>query len=94
MRVDVYKETKDDWYPEFQLTDGTKLVRVSFTQTGPDPKKFNGEWRVCVWGDDDCGMERDYQGDQETECWNMFLEVIGLKTVDVGILKKLGFVSA
>lgn len=96
METMVYKETTDDWYPSYKIKDTSiKLVEVAFTKTGQDPKNFKGEWRVCVWGADDCGMERDYQGPEtETECWNMFLQVIGLKDVTMKKLKELGFWSA
>ena len=90
-KVNVYKTTSDNWHPSFQLKDGTQLVRVSFTQTGPNPP-HNGEWRVCVWGDDDCGMEKDFL--EEIAAQAMFLEVIALADVNKQGLKKLGFVSA
>lgn len=99
MRCDIFKVTTDDWYPAFKLADwykGTKpnetmLVQVSFTQTGPNPP-INGEWRVCVWGGDDCGMERDFTN--EKEAWCCFLEVIGLDDVNMAALKKRGFTYA
>ena len=92
MKTQVFKETKDCWYPSYKLTDGKMLVRVVFTQTGPNPKGGDGEWRVCVWGDDDCGMERDY--DNEILAGNMFQYVIGLEYVDMETLKANGFWSA
>ena len=92
-RIDVYKPTNDDWYPNFKVTDGPDLVHVSFTQTGPNPEKFEGEFRVCVWGNDDCGMERDFENN-EALALNIFMQVIGWPTVDRDKLKELGFVSA
>lgn len=101
MRVEVFKITSDDWYPSYHLDSWHQgvqkqgLVEVAFVQTGPDPKNGLGEWRVCVWGGDDCGMERDYPGTTgETECWTMFLQVIGLQDVTMNKLKTLGFRSA
>jgi len=98
MNTSVYKRTSDDWYPSYTLTqrvrsgEPLKLVEVKFTQTGPDPKSGNGEWRVCVWGGDDCGMERDFADENEARA--IFHEVIYLDDVTMAALRKYGFVSA
>ena len=98
MRVEVFKYTSDDWCPSYKLVnpcwnegENLKLVRVSFTQTGPNPPS-DGEWRVCAWGDDDCGMERDFTDEMAAFC--CFLEVIGLYDVSMDALRERGFVSA
>lgn len=97
MRVDVFKRTSDDWCPSYELSqwnngvERQKLVEVSFTQTGPTPPT-DGEWRVCAWGGDDCGMERDFT--DEKTAWCCFLEVIGLEDVTMATLKERGFVGA
>jgi hypothetical protein len=49
-RSEIRRPTSDDWYPN--LPDGT--VTVMFVELS------TGQWRVCVWGGDDCGMERDF----------------------------------
>ena len=54
-RVDVFKKTNDDWYPAFEM-GGEKLVEVSFIQLTPWLPAEERIWRVCVWGNDDCGM--------------------------------------
>jgi len=94
MNVDVFKRTTDDWYPSYLIQGDirfSKLVEVSFTQTGPNPP-ITGDWRVCVWGADDCGMERDFQ--DEAQAWNCFLQVIGWEQVSMQALKDIDFVSA
>lgn len=93
-RITVYKETHDDWHPSYTVHgwDDLKLVTVSFTQTGPNPDVGDGEWRVCVWGEDDCGMERDYS--DKSLALAMFNKVIQWEFVDMSDLKKHGFVSA
>jgi hypothetical protein len=85
--VDVFKETDDEWYPSFNLENETQLVRVSFTQTTSSKK-----WRVCAWGNDDCGLEADF--DNETVAWNTFLQVILSEKVNMDMLISMGFVSA
>ncbi len=53
------KPTPDDWYPNYE----GDLVKVRLGIYIPDccaknkGKKFH---RVCVWGADDCGMEKDF----------------------------------
>ena len=96
MNISVYKPTQDDWYGNYLLKrpsdiDGLGLVQVMFTQTGPLPP-FNGKWRVCDWGNDDCGMEKDFE--HESEALNTFYRVIGWDFVNKEILRQEGFVSA
>lgn len=88
----VYKETSDDWCPAYKMGK-VNLISVSMTQTGPDPKKFQGQYRVCVWGADDLGMERDFEN-REAEAHNVFMQVIGLPKVNIADLQQLGFVPA
>ena len=99
MRVEVLKPTQDDWYGSYTIAGGYKgemnqmFVEVIFNGniTAFDPKQYP-VWRTCVWGTDDCGMEFDCS--TETEAWNKFLQVIGMKFVNRDELIKLGFVSA
>lgn len=92
MQLQVFVRTTDDWYPSYTLSpSGERVVEVTFTQTGPRPP-VDGLWRVCVWGGDDCGMERDFT--DETEAWSCFLQVIGSKTVTMKLLREMQFLSA
>jgi hypothetical protein len=91
MRVEVFKRTQDDWYGNYRVVGDQRvsdLVEVSFLSLEPGQTS----WRVCVWGNDDCGMELDFE--KETEAWNMFLQVIGPSYVNRNSLIALGFVSA
>jgi hypothetical protein len=49
-------------------------------------------WRVCVWGNDDFGMERDFT--DEDEAFNMFHQVISWKYVNMTELYAINFVTA
>jgi hypothetical protein len=99
MRVEVLKPTEDNWCGSYKIQDWYNGVReqmfveVIFNGniTAYDPK-LAPVWRTCVWGIDDCGME--YDCDNETQAWNMFLQVIGMKFVNRQALKDLGFVPA
>lgn len=99
MQIKVLKATEDDWHGSYVLKDsfeGVKnqmFVEVSFLGniTAYDPK-LTPVWRTCVWGNDDLGMEFDCS--TEAECFNKFLQVIGMKFVNRVALKELGFISA
>lgn len=59
-RISVFKLTQDDWHPAYQLAGwyrgkkGMRLVEVSFLEL------LDGQWRVCIWGADDDGLEQDF----------------------------------
>ena len=94
MRVDVFKRTQDDWYGNYRIVGDQRvsdLVETSFMKL--EPMNTGGPlWRVCVWGNDDCGVEKDFES--ETEAWNTFLQVIGLPFVNRSLLTAMGFASA
>lgn len=84
----VFKRTNDDWYPPYRADPVGNLVEVSLLKLGPRTEK----WRVCVWGRDDYGMERDFETYGEASvCFDM---VIAQDFVDVKWLKQQEFVNA
>ncbi len=93
-RVEVLKETDDDWHGSYVYPDWYKgvqnqgFVKVSFhgniAVPGNDPM-----WRVSAWGNDDLGMDIDFK--TEAEATEMFLTVISLNKVNKQQLRDLGF---
>ena len=81
--ISVYKPTDDDWSNYY-----SDLVQVRLCKTTDDM------WRVCVWGDDDIGMEIDYQHNQESYALTMFMQVVGLERVNMETLSKMGFYAS
>lgn len=84
----VFKRTQDNWYPSYQLynnfsvpDDYEQLVEVSFMEL------LNGKWRVCVWGNDDMGMEKDYP----YRSWTEFINIISMEFVNQDRLREMGF---
>lgn len=74
----VYKETKEDWHPSFQLctknfhNDTTKLVRLHFFAY-ISKKPFL--YRICVTGADDTRMELDTKDLQRAKnTWAVLLK--------------------
>jgi hypothetical protein len=90
--VTVYKETDDNWCGSFSLRRSeVLLVRVYFYNI----KSINVEFvRVCVFGDDDLGYEKDFEIGKISEAWLVFLKVIAMQKVNFKDLKELGFIYA
>ena len=76
--------TSDDWYPT--ASDGT--VRVSYLLL------INGEWRVCVWGDDDFGLERDFPANEKIKAKRIYEKLIGCSILTQEFCKSLGMYNA
>lgn len=95
-QVRVFKLTDDDWYPSHFLGDyyrgqapgNVKLVEVSFIEL------MDGCFRVCVWGNDDLGMELDFMSYEHAEAEHMFHTVIAQDRVNKDKLEEWGFVYA
>lgn len=101
MKIIVFKCTSDNWCPSYALAQGNKgikhvpaqeLVEVSLLPPRPDIEDDSGKWRVCAWGADDCGMERDFTDEQKA--WRCFIDVLCLEDVTMETLKAFGFVTA
>lgn len=76
--------TNETWFPTRE--DGT--VKAAFVALMTDGHV--DAWRVCVWGEDDFGMERDFK--DRMEALAMFRRVVDLTTQ--AQLMSWGFVRA
>jgi hypothetical protein len=105
-RIDVLKQTAVDWAPSYKAEKYLgKLVKCSLMtdmvvrrEGAPTDLIWH---RVCVWGADDFGMEKDfYQGEDSTpdpsrdKAMACFLSVISLERVNPSDLQALGFENA
>ena len=92
-KMQVFKLTDEDWYPSFKLAGyyqgkrGLPLVSVSCLELLVAP-----QFRVCVWGADDFGMERDYHC--ELAALEMFQLILQQDVVRTSFLKDNGFGGA
>lgn len=93
-----FKKTNDDWHPNF---DGD-LVAVSLILHRKNSREYKlyGStclFRVCVWGADDFGMEKDFFG-EEKDCVEQAKELYAIlekkDIIYIADLKKLGFINA
>lgn len=83
-RSDVDRPTSDDWHPN--RPDGT--VRISFMELS------TRQWRVCVWGGDDCGMERDFNAEDREAAWRLHERLAGCSDVTKRLCGDLGMTFA
>jgi hypothetical protein len=90
----VLKPTDENWYPSFRLngwykgTEGALFLEVSLLNC--HSTAFPGDfWRVCVWGADDFGMEKDFYEYKLAQA--TFLRVIGEDKITTDFLKSLNF---
>ena len=90
----VFKRTTDNWYGNYKVVDDCRvsdLVEVTFCGN-ISLNEQSPIYRVCVWGNDDCGIEFDTEN--EATAWNVFLQVIGNDDVTMKLLKQLNFMVA
>ena len=78
----VFIKASDNWYPNYPNDE----VELSFL------KLTSGDYRVCVWGADDCGMEKDMSC--MTEASNLFHKLKTRATVSIAYVSTLGFIAA
>ena len=99
--INVFKRTDDSWYPSYQLYSGNgddnetrnmMLVEVTFMKLADDQIADDKCWRVCIWGEDDCGMEKDYIS--YNNAWDDFITILQMERVNRIELRELGFYSA
>lgn len=76
---EIYKPTTDDWYPNFE----NNTIRISLLLLN------DGTFRVCAWGNDDFGMERDFESLGEAD--DIFDTIEKYSTVNKQDLYDLGF---
>ncbi len=88
--VKCFKQTKDDWHSNEKIfckrDEPTRLVEVSLYTLR------DGQFRVCVWGNDDTGMERDFVSQLKAE--TAFIKVISEEFVNMSFLRDIGFLWA
>jgi hypothetical protein len=89
-RITVLKYTDDDWFGNDRVMHNgqwTRVVEVSLMRLRGDT-----EWRVCVWGNDDMGLEKDFSNPEEAT--SHFLMTICWPRVNKQLLKDAGFYPA
>lgn len=81
-REEVLKSTTDNWYPNYE-NDKVMLMYVGLLA--------DGDFRVAAWGNDDFGIERDF--DKEEDDYKMFLELKKKRVITKDGLYNLDFTN-
>lgn len=59
---ETYLETLENWCGSYEI-GSKKYLRIRLGITGPNPPR-SGKWRVSVWGNDDFGMTKDFDNEE------------------------------
>lgn len=84
-----FKDTDDDWYPSHPKDQVKVICHLNMDNNGQI-------WhRISVWGDDDFGMEKDFEGkDMVKDVEALYRMITSWSKVNQMALKNLGFVQA
>ena len=93
-RITVFKLTNDDWYPSYTIQEWYKGVRLQrMIELSQIELGYDKTWRVCAWGGDDFGLERDFVGEYaEQESSDIFILLLEKGQIDTKDLTDLGFI--
>lgn len=81
-RKEIFKRTNDDWYGNFNY----KYCKLKYIG-----KLLDGKFRVAVWGNDDFGIDKDF--DTEAEAIEMFTRLEAYPLINHQNLYDLGFTN-
>lgn len=90
--------TPDDWSPTI-VTDRGERVVDGLAFLDDYPGRAGGRYfvRICFWGGDDLGRDRDFATDDLAEAQRTFEEraswLAGLTSVSLRLLREEGFVN-
>ncbi len=93
-KLTTFKSTTDNWYLNF-LNDRVEVsLFLNERDIGSDGSSYIWH-RVCVWGEDDMGMEKDFFGKETGEqAESLYNQIINLPEVNRDDMKALGLVDA
>lgn len=85
--ITAYKLTKENWFPSYDAPDDQAyLLKVSLMALS------DGLFRVCVWGADDYGMEKDQESLKKAIV--LYINLMLLPYIKRNDLVEMGFVTA
>ena len=90
--IQVYKHTHDDFYPTIKFGNESDLGGL--VCVGLEEDFVVGGFLVYACGDDDYSLEKVFSADQENHALCLFMEIIGMGTVEVDKLYELGMKGA
>lgn len=92
-RIEVFVEVDQDWYGNFKFADDLRLkdakfIRVSLLEL------LSGHWRVCAWGNDDFGLERDFLSMEYDDAVKLYQTIVTTPRPTQQMMRDLGMVGA
>lgn len=93
MRTSVFKQSSDDWYGNYEIADDGRHVGKKYVEVSLLPLRPEGH-RVCVWGNDDCGMERDFLEEDKLSAQELFSKICLEPILSKELLETYKFVRA
>lgn len=82
----IFVKVNDEWYPNYE----GNMIRVSVLELPQFKPEDPMYVRICAWGADDFGMEKDFRVNSQEEKEEMFKSLVEYST----ILKELEPISA
>jgi hypothetical protein len=91
LKITCFVPVQEDWYSNYRIEGDarhkdTLLVQVSALSLS------DGKFRVCVWGNDDFGLERDF--DQPGQAMVLYQLIVSRPHPTQAWLKNLDMVPA
>ena len=95
MKIEAFVEVKEDWYGNFNIADDgrypdNKFVCVSFYNLPRDSHYP----MVCVWGNDDCGVEKVFRKDEVEKALELYKTIVSTPFPTKEYLRQLGLLDA
>jgi hypothetical protein len=93
IRLEAFVAVAEDWHGNFAIADDaryatTRLIRVSLLGL------LDGQWRVCAWGNDDLGMERDFAAQHHHMAMELYVAIVTRRHPTRAWMKEQGMVPA
>lgn len=90
----VYVQVCEPWYGNFHISQDKRhehdlLIRVSLLEL-----MHPHGWRVCAWGNDDFGMERDYAPDQRDQALALYQQIVSTQMPTQAQMREWGMIHA
>jgi len=90
-RISIFMKTTDNWAGNYKINNDRRHPNADLVEVSLILMR-DGDYRVCVWGNDDFGME--YDTESHTEAESLFFDLIRTGIITVSNLKQLGFISS
>ena len=75
--LDVFLEVHENWYGNFRIADDVRYTDTRlFVKVSLVGYLDGSGWKVAVWGNDDCGMEREFPTNQRKEALQLYIDIV------------------